>query len=180
MRTTRADPRHHRKHVHHRHQQQFDDADERSHKDHSNSSPMINGENPSSSQGTPMIDVNLITDLLIQHSQSTGFEKSLEMLTQTLRQLTDPNVSSAISTSIQPSNQISSSNPFESLLMKRLQPSVPPPPAVAPQVWFNSTTPPTYSPSAPPFYSPSGQRSTNPSVDYHPQQQQQHYSNQRN
>ena len=37
-----------------------------------------------------MIDVNVITELLIQHSQSTGFEKSLEMLTQTLRQLTDP------------------------------------------------------------------------------------------
>jgi hypothetical protein len=89
VRTTRADPRHHRKHIHHRHQssqQHFDDADERSHKDNSNSSPLINGENKSQSQTTPMIDVNLITDLLIQHSQSTGFEKSLEMLTQTLRQ----------------------------------------------------------------------------------------------
>jgi len=78
VRTTRADPRHHRKHVHNRHQssqqqqqQNFDDADERSYKDNSNSSPLINGENKT----TPMIDVNIITDLLIQHSQSTGFEK---------------------------------------------------------------------------------------------------------
>lgn len=175
VRTTRADPRHHRKHVHHRHQQQFDDADERSHKDHSSSSPMINGENQNTSQGTPMIDVNLITDLLIQHSQSTGFEKSLEMLTQTLRQLTDPNLPSGISTT-QPSNQISQSNPFENLLMKRLQPAS----VVTPPVWFNSTTPPTYSPSVPSYFSSSGQQSATSSVDYHSQQQQQHYSNQRN
>ena len=115
-----------------------------------------------------MIDVNLITDLLIQHSQSTGFEKSLEMLTQTLRQLTEPNVSPTINNSTQPSQ----SNPFESLLMKRLQPNVPP------QVWFNSPTPSTYSTSVPPFFSPSSQQSTNTSGDY--RSQQQHYPNQRN
>ncbi len=54
VRTTRADPRHHRKHVHHRHQssqqQHFDDADERSHKDNSNSSPLINGDTKTTSQ----------------------------------------------------------------------------------------------------------------------------------
>ena len=84
-----------------------------------------------------MIDVNLITDLLIQHSQSTGFEKSLEMLTQTLRQLTDPNGATTSSPS-QPSNQLAQSNPFENLLMKRLQPPIPPP-VLPPPVWFNST-----------------------------------------
>jgi hypothetical protein len=178
VRTTRADPRHNRKHVHHRHQssssqQHFDDADERSYKDNSNSSPLINGENKTTSQ-VPMIDVNLITDLLIQHSQSTGFEKSLEMLTQTLRQLTDPNVSQT--TSSQPSSQISQSNPFENLLMKRLQPPIPPP--VAPQVWFNSTTPQSFPSSVPPFFPSSGQRPPNAPVDFHSQQQQ--YQNQRN
>jgi hypothetical protein len=176
VRTTRADPRHHRKHVHHRHQQ-FDDADERSYKDNSNSSPIVNGENKSTA---PMIDVNLITDLLIQHSQTTGFEKSLEMLTQTLRQLTDPNVVSTIpttATSSQPSSQISQSNTFENLLMKRLQPPVLPPP-VGPQVWFNPTNPQTFSSSVPPYYPPSGQRPPpNASVDFHSQQQ---YQNQRN
>ncbi|CAF4494296.1 unnamed protein product, partial [Rotaria magnacalcarata] len=43
VRTTRADPRHNRKHAHHRHQssqQYFDDADERSNKDNSNLSPL--------------------------------------------------------------------------------------------------------------------------------------------
>jgi len=131
-----------------------------------------------------MIDVNLITDLLIQHSQSTGFEKSLEMLTQTLRQLTDPNVPQAISTttipttttSSQQSNQLSQANPFENLLMKRLQPPIPPP--VAPQVWFNSTTPQSFPSSVPPFFPPSSQRPPNVSVDFHSQQQQ--YQNQRN
>jgi hypothetical protein len=121
-----------------------------------------------------MIDVNLITDLLIQHSQSTGFEKSLEMLTQTLRQLTDPNVSQT--TSSQPSSQISQSNPFENLLMKRLQPSIPPPvlpPTVASPVWFNSTTPQTFPSAVPSFYSPSGQRPSNSSIDFHSQQQYQ-------
>jgi hypothetical protein len=172
VRTTRADPRHHRKHVHHRHQQ-FDDADERSYKDTSNSSPMINGETKPT---PPMIDVNLITDLLIQHSQTTGFEKSLEMLTQTLRQLTDPNVVSAISTpttnSSQTSSQISQSSTFENLLMKRLQPPV------APQVWFNPTTPQTFSSTVPPYFPPSSQRSSsNAPVDFHSQQQ---YQNQRN
>jgi len=186
VRTTRADPRHHRKHVHHRHQsaqQHFDDADERSYKDNSNASPLINGENKPISQTTPMIDVNLITDLLIQHSQSTGFEKSLEMLTQTLRQLTDPNAPSAIpttATSSQPSSQISQTNPFENLIMKRLQPPIPPPvlpPPVAPQVWFNSTAPQTFSSTVPPFFPPSGQRPSNTPVDFHSQQQ---YQNQRN
>jgi hypothetical protein len=126
-----------------------------------------------------MIDVNLITDLLIQHSQSTGFEKSLEMLTQTLRQLTDPNVPST-TTSSQPSSQLSQSNPFENLLMKRLQPSIPPPvlpPTIASPVWFNSTTPQTFPSSVPPFFSPSGQRPPNASIDFHSQQQ---YQNQRN
>jgi hypothetical protein len=124
-----------------------------------------------------MIDVNLITDLLIQHSQSTGFEKSLEMLTQTLRQLTDPNVPSAIptTTSSQSSSQLSQSNPFDNLLMKRLQPPIPPP--VVPQVWFNSTAPQTFSSTVPPFFSPSSQRPPNVPVDFHSQQQ---YQNQRN
>ncbi|UJR23316.1 hypothetical protein I4U23_026330 [Adineta vaga] len=183
VRTTRADPRHHRKHTSHRHQsshQQFDDADERSHKDKSNLSPLVNGDANSTSQSAPMIDVNLITDLLIQHSQSTGFEKSLEMLTQTLRQLTDPNTVTlptpmTTSSASQSSNQLNSSNPFENLLMKRLQPTIPPPvllPPVAPQVWFNPTTSQSYSPTVPPFYPPS-----NPSMDFHSQQQ---YQNQRN
>lgn len=120
-----------------------------------------------------MIDVNLITDLLIQHSQSTGFEKSLEMLTQTLRQLTEPNAPPAITNSTQPTNnQISQSNPFENLIIKGLQPTV------SPQVWFNSSTPPAYSPSVPPFFSSSSQSSTNTSMDY--RSQQQHYPNQRN
>ncbi len=123
-----------------------------------------------------MIDVNLITDLLIQHSQSTGFEKSLEMLTQTLRQLTDPNVATA-STSSQPISQLSQSNPFDNLLMKRLQPTVLSPPVVAPQVWFNSPTPQTFPSVVPPFFPSSGQRPSNTSVDFHSQQQ---YQNQRN
>lgn len=125
-----------------------------------------------------MIDVNLITDLLIQHSQSTGFEKSLEMLTQTLRQLTDPNLPPSIPTptaNSQSSNQLSQSNPFENLLMKRLQPPIPPP--GAPQVWYNPTNPQSFSSSVPSFFPPSGQRSTNTSVDFHSQQQ---YQNQRN
>jgi hypothetical protein len=63
--------------------------------------------------------VNLITDLLIQHSQSTGFEKSLEMLTHTLRQLTESNTSTTNSSQ-------SSSNSLENLLIKRLQSSVQP------------------------------------------------------
>jgi hypothetical protein len=128
-----------------------------------------------------MIDVNLITDLLIQHSQTTGFEKSLEMLTQTLRQLTDPNVASAIPTtsSSQPSSQISQSSTFENLLLKRLQPPQPVlPPPVAPQVWFNPATSQTFSSNVPSYYTPSGQRpSPNASIDYHSQQQ---YQNQRN
>jgi hypothetical protein len=128
-----------------------------------------------------MIDVNLITDLLIQHSQSTGFEKSLEMLTQTLRQLTDPNaLPTTATTSSQPSSQLSQPNPFENLLMKRLQPPIPPPglpPSVAPQVWFNSSTPQTFPSSVPPFFLPSGQRTPNTPVDFHSQQQ---YQNQRN
>jgi hypothetical protein len=123
-----------------------------------------------------MIDVNLITDLLIQHSQSTGFEKSLEMLTQTLRQLTDPNVATA-STSSQQASQLSQSNPFDNLLMKRLQPTVLSPPVVAPQVWFNSPTPQTFPSVVPPFFPSSGQRPSNTSVDFHSQQQ---YQNQRN
>jgi hypothetical protein len=128
-----------------------------------------------------MIDVNLITDLLIQHSQSTGFEKSLEMLTQTLRQLTDPNIAPAVATSSQQASQLSQSNPFENLLMKRLQPPIPPtvlsPPVVAPQVWFNSPTPQTFPSVVPPFFPSSGQRPSNTSVDFHSQQQ---YQNQRN
>ncbi|CAF4921126.1 unnamed protein product [Rotaria sp. Silwood1] len=191
VRTTRADPRHHRKHVHHRHQssqQYFDDADERSNKDNSNLSPLVNGENNTTLQQTPMIDVNLITDLLIQHSQSTGFEKSLEMLTQTLRQLTDPNAipptttTTTTATSSQPSNQLPRTNPFENLLMKRLQPSIPqtvlpPPPPVSSQVWFNSTTPQTFSSSVPPFFPLSGQQPPNVPMDFHSLQQ---YQNQRN
>ncbi|CAF3792205.1 unnamed protein product [Adineta steineri] len=193
VRTTRADPRHHRKHILHRHQssqQHFDDADERSNKDNSNQSPLLNGDNKTTSQQTPMIDVNLITDLLIKHSQSTGFEKSLEMLTQTLRQITDPNVvsipttttapsSSSTSTS-QPSSQYSQSNPFENLLMKRLQPPIPPsvlPTPVVPQVWYNPAAPQTYPTPVPPFYPPTNQHPSNTSMDYHSQQQ---YQNQRN
>ncbi|CAF0787158.1 unnamed protein product [Adineta ricciae] len=181
VRTTRVDPRHHRKHTSHRHQssqQQFDDADERSHKSNSISSPIVNGESKPTSQPTPMIDVNLITDLLIQHSQSTGFEKSLEMLTQTLRQLTDSNPAALPTpTSTATSSQLIQSNPFENLLMKRLQPAVPQPvlaPPVVPQIWFNPNTPQATYPAAavPPFFPPS-----NPSMDFHSQQQ---YPNQRN
>lgn len=127
-----------------------------------------------------MIDVNLITDLLIQHSQSTGFEKSLEMLTQTLRQLTDPNVQTSIPTPIsstsQSSNQLSQTNPFENLLMKRLQPPIPPPPVTS-QVWFNPTNSQAFSSTVPPYYPPTGQQSTNTSADFHSHQQ---YQNQRN
>ncbi len=50
VRTTRADPRHHRKHRHQTSEPHFDDADERSHKDHLNSSPLINGETKTTSQ----------------------------------------------------------------------------------------------------------------------------------
>ncbi|CAF1304314.1 unnamed protein product [Rotaria magnacalcarata] len=194
VRTTRADPRHNRKHAHHRHQssqQYFDDADERSNKDNSNLSPLVNGDSRTTLQQTPMIDVNLITDLLIQHSQSTGFEKSIEMLTQTLRQLTDPNaISSSAATatttttittnSTQQSNQLSQSNPFENLLMKRLQPMIPSAvlaPPVTSQVWFNSTTPQTLPSSMPPFFPLPGQQTTNVPMDFHSLQQ---YQNQRN
>lgn len=122
-----------------------------------------------------MIDVNMITDLLIQHSQSTGFEKSLEMLTQTLRQLTDPNTISlpgapTASALSQPASQAAQSNPFENLLMKRLQPPIPPPgppPVAAPPMWFNPAAA-----VAPPFYPPA-----NPSIDFPSPQQ---YPNQRN
>lgn len=135
-----------------------------------------------------MIDVNLITDLLIQHSQSTGFEKSLEMLTQTLRQLTDPNATTSSSSSttaapatasIQPSNQLPQSNPFENLLMQRLQPSIPqaviPPPATS-QIWFNSTAPQTYPTTVPSFFPSAGQQPSGVSMDFHSLQQ---YQNQR-
>jgi hypothetical protein len=118
-----------------------------------------------------MIDVNLITELLIQHSQSTGFEKSIEMLTQTLRHLTEPNTTTSTppssSSSSQPSSHMPQSNPFENLLMKRLQPPIPPP--VPPQVWFNS--------SGPPFFPTPVQRPPTTSIDFHSQQQ---YQNQRN
>jgi hypothetical protein len=50
VRTTRADPRHHRKHRHQTSEPHFDDADERSHKDNLNSSPSMNGENKNTSQ----------------------------------------------------------------------------------------------------------------------------------
>lgn len=135
-----------------------------------------------------MIDVNLITDLLIQHSQSTGFEKSLEMLTQTLRQLTDPNAISSSTTttattsttSTQPSNQLPQANPFENLLLKRLQPTIPPtvlPPTVTSQVWFNPTTPQTFQSSVPPYFTLPGQQTSNVPMDLHSLQQ---YQNQRN
>jgi hypothetical protein len=64
--------------------------------------------------------------------------------------------------------------------MKRLQPPIPPaglPPTVAPQVWFNSTTPQTFPSSVPPFFPSSSQRPSNSTVDFHSQQQ---YQNQRN
>jgi len=177
VRTTRTDPRSNRKQSHNRHQSSQDyfvDADERTQRTNSNSSSITNGE----TKTTPMIDVNLITDLLIQHSQSTGFEKSLEMLTQTLKQLTESNAQQSTVAASLPSQ---SANPFESLLMKRLQPPIAPPvlpPPVAPQVWFNTTTPPqTFPASVPPFFPPNNQRSTNTSVDFHSQQQ---YPNQRN
>ena len=122
-----------------------------------------------------MIDVNAITELLIQHSQSTGFEKSLEMLTQTLRQLTDANATSASS---QSSHQLAPANPLENLLMKRLQApigsSVVPGP---PQVWFNPAAPTAFSSSVPPFFpSPTTTRPPTAPIDYHSQQQ---YQNQR-
>lgn len=137
-----------------------------------------------------MIDVNLITDLLIQHSQSTGFEKSLEMLTQTLRQLTDPNTGSPVpttatatattATSSQSSSQLAQSNTFENLLLQRLQPSIPPtvlPTPVTSQVWFNSTAPQTYPSAVPPFFpATTGQQPPNVSMDFHSLQQ---YQNQR-
>lgn len=120
-----------------------------------------------------MIDVNAITELLIQHSQSTGFDKSLEMLTQTLRQLTDPNV-----------NALPQTNPLENLLMKSLQtPPISAPPVLPTPMWFNPTAtaaaPPatTYPSSMPTYFPPqTGQRSNSTSLDFHSQQQ---FSNQR-
>lgn len=114
-----------------------------------------------------MIDVNAITELLIQHSQSTGFDKSLEMLTQTLKQLTDPNkaASPAATASSFPQN-----NPLENLLIKTLQTPIAPP-VLPPQMWFNPNP-------VPPFFpSPSSQRSNPNSMDFHPQHQ---FPNQRN
>lgn len=129
-----------------------------------------------------MIDVNAITELLIQHSQSTGFEKSLEMLTQTLRHLTDANATGASASS----HQLPSANPLENLLMKRLQTPIHPtgvlPTAAAP-AWFNpAAATAAFSSAVPPFYpSPptTAAASTRPptaSLDYHSQQQ---YQNQR-
>ena len=120
-----------------------------------------------------MIDVNVITELLIQHSQSTGFEKSLEMLTQTLRQLTDP--TAGPTTLSQPVNQLTQSNALEDLLMKRLQPPVGS--SVPPQAWFNAGTPPAFSSSVPPLFSSPGQRPSTSSIDFHNQHP---YHNQRN
>ena len=62
MRTTREDPRYHRKHLRHRHQasqEYFDDADERSYTDNSNLSPLVNGENKTISQ----VKFNKLTNL---------------------------------------------------------------------------------------------------------------------
>ena len=191
VRTTQADPRHHRKHNHTRHSSHFDDADERPHQDPSKSSSRSNGDKKSATvnflqrasskkrfslQDTPMIDVNAITELLIQHSQSTGFDKSLEMLTQTLRQLTDPNASAAAAAA---PNALLPANPLENLLMKSLQT----PPIAAPvlptPMWFNPSAPSTYPSSVPSYFTPqTGQRSNSSTMDFHSQQQQ--YQNQRN
>lgn len=121
-----------------------------------------------------MIDVNTITELLIQHSQSTGFEKSLEMLTQTLRQLTDAN-----SASSQTNSTLPSANPFDNLLIKRLQTpivqtSISTTGNAATPVWFNPTASATYSAQIPTFFQ------TNPaptSINFSPQQK---YQNPRN
>jgi hypothetical protein len=141
-----------------------------------------------------MIDVNAITELLIQHSQSTGFDKSLEMLTQTLRQLTDTNASTATASS--PSQQLAQTNPFENLLIKRLPTSIPTsgltPPNVS-QVWYNPAASSTFTHSLPPFFprpltsqssssqstsaSSTAQRSLSTSIDFHSQQQYQNEQN---
>ena len=132
-----------------------------------------------------MIDVNLITDLLIQHSQSTGFEKSLEMLTQTLQQLTDSNpipslTSTTTTSSAHSSSHLPQSNPFGNLLMKNLQPPIPPtvlPPPTTSHVWFNSTTPQTFQSSVSPFLPPSGQQAPNAPMNFHSLQQYQNHRN---
>ena len=112
-----------------------------------------------------MIDVNAITELLIQHSQSTGFEKSLEMLTQTLRQLTDTNTTSSSVGSLP------TPNPFDNLLMKRLPNNTVPPPTTSnstPQLWFTPPGSTNFSPTVPGYFT----TTLAPPTNYQPPQQQ--------